>query len=698
MAERKILTEIMCGDMAFVYILDEETQNAGLLAVPAKMLDQIDHGKKYTVVSLAQVKILGEEGYRALFSDGRTMTNSLSSCNFKYWEQKISENQVGKTIITRLKDNKNRILEHHLEWQRGDSAVTMHSVFVNASGRDVSLEMLSSFSLGSITPFEKGDTPGALLLHRLRSRWADEGRLESVSIEDLQLEPSITGVSANTVRFGQVGTMPVREYFPFIAVEDIRRQVCWGAQLAWPGSWQMEAYRKDDALYISGGLADRNSGHWIKKIGQGERFTTPQAIVTTAEGSVDALAQRLTSLHYRAWERQPKPEASLPALFNEWCMTWGGLNADTVERAVKRLKGAGIKYFVMDAGWYDHAGDWNPAEGRFPEGLEKTVQLIKDSGMIPGIWFEYECCETESKAFSRTEHQLGLDGYTITESGRHFWDMRDPYSHEYLKEKVIDFLKKYGFGYFKIDYNAAVGIGCDGAESPGEGLRQHLEGMIYFVKKIRLEMPELVIENCSSGGHRLEPCMMGLTAVSSFSDAHETINIPIVAANLHRAMLPCQALVWAVVRKNDTPRRLYYTMVAGLLGRLSLSGNIDELDESQWNIVGKGIDFYNKITPALKKGFTYWYGAKVNSYRHPRGWQAILRMAQDTNDAYAVIHTFARANADWISFDLPRSCVFELIEGYAEDAAAVTLDCGRLIIATNGEFQGFAVRMKYRPA
>jgi alpha-galactosidase len=694
---RTVLSEIICGDMAFQYLLDDGTRNVGLLAVPAGMLSQIDHRKEYSVLSLVQVKLLGDEGFRGLFARGRTMMNSLSSCGFTFHDQKVSEQDECKRVVTCLQNEKNCVLEHHLAWRRGDLSVTLHSVFRNGSGEEVVLEMLSSFSLGAITPFETGDTPGTLIMHRLRSRWADEGRLETIPIEDLQLEPSFSGVSANTIRFGQTGTMPVREYFPFIAVEDVKRHVSWGVQLAWPGSWQMEAYRQDDALHVCGGQGDRIFAHWTKRIRPGKEYAAPEAILSVTNGGAGAVSQRLTSLHYRAWERQPQVERDLPAVFNEWCMTWGGVNAESVKRAVKRIKDSGIQYFVMDAGWYDRAGDWNPRAERFPEGIEKTVRMIRDSGLIPGIWFEYECCENTSKAFSQLEHLLCLDGHVITESGRRFWDMRDPYVQAYLAEKVIGFLKKYGFGYLKIDYNANTGIGCDGGESPGEGLRQHVAGVLDFLRKIRRELPDLVIENCSSGGHRLEPCMMGLTAMASFSDAHENVHIPIIAANLHRAVLPCQAQIWAVVRKNDSIRRLYYTMTAGLLGRLCLSGNVDELDPAQWDIVRQGIDFYCKITAVIKKGFTYRYGPEIKSYRHPSGWQAIVRIADETRDAYAVVHTFAGEFKEPVAIELPEGYTFELAEAYMENREAAALEHNMLKILLPGEFQGFALRMKYLP-
>lgn len=72
-----------------------------------------------------------------------------------------------------------------------------------------------------------------------------------------------------------------------------------------------------------------------------------------------------------------------------------------------------------------------------------------------------------------------------------------------------------------------------------------------FFAEIKREIPEIVIENCAGGGHRLEPSMIALSAVSSFSDAHETVEIPYIAANLHRLMLPAQSLIWSVLHKED---------------------------------------------------------------------------------------------------------------------------------------------------
>ncbi len=71
--------------------------------------------------------------------------------------------------------------------------------------------------------------------------------------------------------------------------------------------------------------------------------------------------------------------------------------------------------------------------------------------------------------------------------------------------KRIKLLAESGYGYLKVDYNENIGVGCDGAESLGEGLRQYVLGSQDYFRRIHEKLPDLVIENCASGGHRLEP-------------------------------------------------------------------------------------------------------------------------------------------------------------------------------------------------
>ena len=49
-------------------------------------------------------------------------------------------------------------------------------------------------------------------------------------------------------------------------------------------------------------------------------------------------------------------------------------------------------------------GDYNVSPTLFPQGLEKTVEAIRDKGMKLGIWFEIDNVGRAAKAYELTDH------------------------------------------------------------------------------------------------------------------------------------------------------------------------------------------------------------------------------------------------------------------------------------------------------
>ena len=260
--------------------------------------------------------------------------------------------------------------------------------------------------------------------------------------------------------------------------------------------------------------------------------------------------------------------------------------------------------------------------------------------MTPGLWFEFETVGATSTAFSLVDHLLSRDGAPLTVGTRRFWDLTDRFAVDYLTEKVIDLLESNGIGYLKVDYNETIGLGADHPDGLGEGLRQQVLASYRFFDRIRERMPNLVIENCASGGHRLEPSMLGRTAMSSFSDAHELPEIPIIAGNLLRAMLPRQMQIWSVLHANDSDQRLIYSLAATFLGRMCLSGDVLDVDDQQWNIARQAIAMYQQAAPTIRSGRSRRIGDWGTSLRHPAGWQAVVRYSDDASHLLVVIHTF----------------------------------------------------------
>jgi len=677
-----LLAEFSLGVICAQYWMDDESGLIGLELMPlgwqGKRLP-----KKQGLDPIIQLMIRGDD-FPCGFANGHTMRGSSSLSRFRYVEQQRLEEKDYTNIITILRADDGQKLLHHLIHYAGAGSVETVTTYCNGGGEDITLDMLSSFCLGGITPFIAGDAPDSLIVHRLRSKWSNEARLDSISVEDLQLEPTWSGYGAASERFGQVGSMPVRKFFPFIAIEDTINHLLWGAQLACSSSWQMEIYRRDDGLCVSGGLPDDDFGHFSKTLRPGESLTAPTAYLSVCAGDIDGLCSRLVSSQAGALRKMELP-ARMPVVFNEFCTTWGNPSQENIQRILSTLKGHDIDYFVIDAGWYAdevkgwgaNMGDWEVNTKLFPCGLAPVVKMIRKAGLKPGIWFEPEVCGRDAKAFEETDHLLKRHGTPITTGNRRFFNMRDGWVAAYLEERVIGLIKRYGFEYVKIDYNDSIGVGCDGAESLGEGLRQNQIAARAFLEHIRECVPGILVENCSSGGHRLEPSFLGVCQLASFSDAHEVREIPIIAANLHRAMLPCQSLIWAVLRKDDSPKRLIWSLSATFLGVMCLSGDVSYLTPAQWGIVDEAILFYRRVSHIIQDGETIRHGPKVLSYRHPKGWQAIERTASDGYEKLIVAHVFDESATE-IQINLCRT--YRICGCFAESTCQTRIEDGVLTL------------------
>ncbi len=572
-----------------------------------------------------ELKLAGD-AYPDGFANGMILSKAQSSRALKLEEET-------DTVKTFRNYYNHKLCLH--QTKRGE-ATEYYTCFINEGDGDATLEMISSVAIRNV----KADK-----IYRMQSFWSAEGKLKCETITDLHLEPSWNRCATRVEKFGTCGSMPVRKYFPFLVLEDSENGDFVGIQLYAPSSWQIELLvRESDNLTVTGGLADYDFGHWCKTIAKGEEFVTPRALVATGK-SIYEVCDKLV----KAQTPNVSPvDNDMGILFNEYCTTWGNPSFENLKRISDKLKGKGIKYLVIDSGWYGKnegwwaaMGDWDVNEEKFPGGLKATADYIKSCGMIPGLWYELESVGTSSYHFESHEHLLKRNGKVLTVGGRRFWDMEDPWVVDYLTKKVINQLRDSGFGYLKIDYNDTIGIGCDGYESLGEGLRNKVIASAEFIKKIGAEVDNIVIENCSSGGHRLEPAMMEIASQASFSDAHETKIMPVIAANLHRVIPPQQTQIWAVIRKSDDADRIHYSIINTFFGRMCLSGDIYELSDEQWSLIDEGIAFYNKASDIIKDGMTVLCESDPVSYNKPTGNQILIRKLG--NRELVIAHRFAQS-------------------------------------------------------
>ena len=648
------------GKFVLRYLLDESTGHICMVLLPGGMQDHYEERRKmmyagknscnaWDIGSLCHLSLRHHpQGNGA----GNTLKYGKSTEKLHYVKQDVVKTETGVRIVTLMEADEGYQIEHAVDYAHGGSGVEIETTFINHTGRSVELDMLTSFSLDNLSPFQKDSAPYKLKLHRFRGGWSMEGKHTEDTIEDLNLEETWVRAFPESERYGVLGSHPVKRWFPFGCVEDTEYHVYWAAQLGSNSSWQMELSKDGDCYSLSGGIADCEFGNWWKQIKDGESFTAPKAYVSVSKEGFWDVCQNITDMFQKYVDEQPVCERELPIIFNEWCYTWGEPTHDKMVDLTYKLKDMPVRYLVIDAGWSkkeveDHDpqgsnGDWEYDPQKFPHGLLALSRQVREAGFHLGIWMEFEVTTEGAKVHSGIydAKHLYRNGEIIqTGKNRRFWDFRKSEVITYLKEKVIDFLRKNELFYLKVDYNGSIGCGCDGAESPGEGLRAQMEGVYQFFELMRKELPELVIENCASGGHRLEPRMMGITAMSSFSDAHECREIPYIAVDLHQLILPRQSQIWAVISPELSVQEVQYRLASAMLGRFCLSGEIGKLNEEQWLEVRKAAVFYESVKNIIKCGRSRLFRESTNNHHYLKGCQVLVRYGSN-GEVLIVYHSF----------------------------------------------------------
>ncbi len=629
MEEVMFFKKYVFGSVAVCYVESpveghEGKTTIGLAVTSADL--EVDPKKLHTD-SLVQVAFTGDEALID-YTLGATMRNHNSTI-LKIQSQ-IADMGGVQTVLC---DEKGNYYTHILCYDAAFGVFETRVIYENKSNEVRTLELLESVSISGIfSPSNAYGTEG-LTLYRMTSAWSRECRLKSDAFSTLGLDTSWARYGVKVERWGQIGSMPNRGYFPFGAIGDETAKFTLGVLLEAPYSWQMQVYKEKETCALSGGIADYETGHWRKTVAPHEIFETHAAYFTVKDTLTDVCN---AFVHFQSSRlRTPQSEQNMPVLFNEYCTTWGCPSEENITNILAAIEGLPVDYFVADCGWYkpddkgwcNAIGDWRENKSLFPNGVKRIAEKIKAAGMRPGIWFEYEVAGRDSDLFQNESMLLHRDGKPITAKNRRFLDLRLPETEKYLTERLLDFMEQNGFGYIKIDYNDNYGIGCDSMDgaSLGEGGRQVAECSLAWLTKLTERMPDLVIENCSSGGSRIEPKRMSLVSMCSFSDAHECAEIPLVAANVSRVIPAEQSQIWAVLREGESDSRTIYSLCAAMIGRICLSGDVLKMTPRKKALVKEGLEFYGQIKQLVKEGDIVSIDNSVEYYRRPVGRQIYIK-------------------------------------------------------------------------
>jgi alpha-galactosidase len=276
---------------------------------------------------------------------------------------------------------------------------------------------------------------------------------------------------------------------------------------------------------------------------------------------------------------------------------------------IDKAAAMGCEYYCLDCGWYDagpwwdRVGEWMESKERFPNGLKAICDYAKSKGMVMGLWLEIEVMGTACELASKLPDDWFIcrHGKRHIDNKRYLLDFRNPEVRKYCGDVVDRLVDEYGVGYFKVDYNVTMGYGSDlNSDSCADAIMDHYRCLYQWYKDIFKRHPELVIENCGSGGQRMDYGMLKLLSLQSTSDQTDYIYNSNIASNVATAVTPEQAGMW-VYPYEDEREHVIYNMVNGLLLRPYISGMVWKLSEASMDLMREGIALYKEIRSDVKK-------------------------------------------------------------------------------------------------
>ncbi len=293
---------------------------------------------------------------------------------------------------------------------------------------------------------------------------------------------------------------------PFFTVSS--GEVSLGVAVGWSGQWSVDVSRSGRAVRIQAGLA-----HSRLRLHPGEHITLPSMLVTAVDGDADAAANVLRSVLEAVTPHGPggRPVTPLAHMtMSTFHVTREVSEASELE-AVRRAAELGLEAFWVDACWYgdtplwsEQVGNWNVRTDAFPRGLRPISDAAHEAGMRFVLWMEPERARIGTRLL---EHKPELFLTFPDDPQNVLLDLGNLEAREAVLKLVSGYVDEFGVDIYRQDFNIRPLPAWQAADAPDrQGMHEirHVEGLYWLWDALLERHPGLVIDNCASGGRRID--------------------------------------------------------------------------------------------------------------------------------------------------------------------------------------------------
>lgn len=450
-------------------------------------------------------------------------------------------------------------------------------------------------------------------------------RLETIDLDEVR--------GSHTIGAAEDGRSS-GEYVPWLALTTATDGLL--AALVWSGRWRLAVHRDEDHIDLAFGIAD-----FTHALAPGATIELPGIVLGGYRGDLDDGANTWRRWLARHWT-PPVPEDWPWVQYNHWYAYYGDIDEERLYGEAVEAAALGCEVFVIDDGWFlgrrpdsyhEGWGDWREDPARFPGGLRAFGDRVRQLGMKFGLWVEPERADPDGVLLrDRLAFIATRDGVPITRtadgSGVHLC-LGNPDVQAWMAADMIRVVRDYGVDWLKWDYNIGYGLGCDNPDhghQAGDGHHAHTLGLYRVLAELRAACPDLVIENCASGGHRVDLGTLRHTHTNWLSDYSHRAASCRQHAQGAGLVLPLHHLNTWVLHDRDTPAE-FRSRMGGAFGASSFLGRWSDGERAA---LRDAIREYKALRPLLD-GERY-----LLSGPHHHGWD-VWQIVDRTREAFAIL-------------------------------------------------------------
>jgi hypothetical protein len=157
--------------------------------------------------------------------------------------------------------------------------------------------------------------------------------------------------------------------------------------------------------------------------------------------------------------------AGMRNVFCTWYFYGPEITADDLRGDLLELKRRPVRFdlFLIDYGWSDRYGDWNPEPARFPQGMEAMAGEIRAAGLTPAIWSAPFLVDANAEAVRKYPGLLLKNRtgeyvvFKMNETTSYVVDPTSPPAEAFLSE-LARRMTGWGYRYLKFDFLRAAVI------------------------------------------------------------------------------------------------------------------------------------------------------------------------------------------------------------------------------------------------